>query len=122
MKWHVDFHYEFAKEYVELSEDVQNEIASLIEALQIFGPHMKRPSSDTLGGSQHVNMKELRFEAHDGVWRVAYAFDPHRKAILLVAGDKSGVSQKRFYKSLITKADTRFNQHLTALKLEGLKK
>ena len=46
-------------------------------------------------------MKELRFDAADGVWRVAFAFDPHRKAVLLVAGDKSGASEKRFYRELI---------------------
>lgn len=60
-------------------------------------------------------MKELRFEADNGVWRVAYAFDPTRKAILLVAGDKSGVLQKRFYRSLIRKADKRFAEHLNEL-------
>lgn len=76
---------------------------------------MKRPGADTLAGSKHANMKELRFEAAGGVWRVAYAFDPDRKAILLVAGNKSGVSQKRFYKSLIARADQRFDEHLAAL-------
>ncbi|WP_352609493.1 type II toxin-antitoxin system RelE/ParE family toxin [Mesorhizobium opportunistum] len=48
--------------------------------------------------SSFANMKELRFDADDGVWRVAFAFDRKRKAILLVAGDQSGVSEKRFYK------------------------
>lgn len=76
---------------------------------------MKRPGADTLAGSKHANMKELRFEAAGGVWRAAYAFDPDRKAILLVAGDKSGVSQKRFYKSLIARADQRFDEHLAVL-------
>jgi hypothetical protein len=61
-------------------------------------------------------MKELRFDASDGVWRVAFAFDPRRRAILLVAGDKSGVSEKRFYKQLIKKADERFEKHLIELK------
>jgi hypothetical protein len=61
-------------------------------------------------------MKELRFSAVDGVWRVAFAFDPKRKAILLVAGDKSGVSEKRFYRELIRKADDRFDDHLARLK------
>ncbi len=51
-----------------------------------------------------------------GVWRTAFAFDPERKAILLVAGDKSGVSEDRFYKKLIKKADDRFDDHLTRLK------
>jgi len=75
-----------------------------------------RPRADTLNGSKHANMKELRFDADDGVWRVAFAFDPRRKAILLVAGDKSGVSKDRFYKALIGKADERFEAHLERLK------
>ena len=61
-------------------------------------------------------MKELRFNASDGVWRVAFAFDPVRRAILLTAGDKSGVSQGRFYKQLLARADDRFDEHLTALR------
>ncbi|PIX24975.1 MAG: hypothetical protein COZ69_04680 [Deltaproteobacteria bacterium CG_4_8_14_3_um_filter_45_9] len=52
-------------------------------------------------------MKELRFSAADGEWRVAFAFDTKRKGILLVAGDKSGVSEKRFYRELAQKADDR---------------
>jgi hypothetical protein len=60
-------------------------------------------------------MKELRFDAADGVWRVAFAFDPKRKAILLVAGDKSGISEKKFYKRLIAKANDRFDAHLVRL-------
>ncbi len=75
-----------------------------------------RPRVDTLKGSRHANMKELRFEAENGVWRVAFAFDPKRKAILLVTGDKSGVGEKRFYRQLIKKADRRFDAHLDRLK------
>jgi hypothetical protein len=60
-------------------------------------------------------MKESRFSAADGEWRVAFAFDPKRKAILLVAGDKSGVSEKRFYRELIRKADKRFEAHLARM-------
>jgi len=61
-------------------------------------------------------MKELRFKAADGVWRVAFAFDPARQAILLVAGDKSGVAKRRFYAALVRKADSRFGAHLQTLK------
>jgi hypothetical protein len=61
-------------------------------------------------------MKELRFEAVNGEWRAAFAFDPQRKVVLLVAGDKSGTSQKRFYKQLVGKADLRFSAHLKRLK------
>ena len=66
--------------------------------------------------TRHANMKELRFSAADGEWRVAFAFDPKRKAILLVAGDKSGVSEKKFYRRLIAKADERFDAHLNRLR------
>jgi hypothetical protein len=69
----------------------------------------------TLNGSEHANMKELRFNADDGVWRVAFAFDPERKAILRCGGDKEGKDQKRFYKDLIRIADRRFNRHLKRL-------
>jgi hypothetical protein len=61
-------------------------------------------------------MKELRFSAADGEWRVAFAFDTKRKAILLVAGDKSGTSERRFYRELLRTADERFDAHLTRIK------
>ena len=67
----------------------------------------------------HANMKELRFAAADGEWRVAFAFDTRRKAILLVAGDKSGGGEKRFCRELVRKADERFDAHLARLKKEG---
>jgi len=60
-------------------------------------------------------MKEMRFFAGGGVWRIAFAFDPARRAILLVAGDKAGVNQRRFYRALISKADARLAGHLKAL-------
>lgn len=81
MTWRILFHPDFASEFEALSQAVQDEIASMVDLLAEFGPHLKRPGSDTLNGSRHANMKELRFSADDGVWRVAYAFDPERKAI-----------------------------------------
>lgn len=115
-KWLVVFHPEFEPEFDRLDEDVQDELLAQAGLLEKFGPHLGRPSVDTLKGSTHANMKELRFDAADGVWRVAFAFDPERQAILLVAADKSGTSAKRFYKRLIAKADARFGSHLAALK------
>lgn len=116
MNWTVDIHPEFAEEFKELSESVQDCLLSETLMLEQFGPSLGRPTVDTLNGSKHSNMKELRFDADDGVWRTAFAFDPKREAILLVAGDKSGSSEKRFYKQLIKKADERFNDHLARLK------
>jgi hypothetical protein len=116
--WVVAIGDEFEPEFYALPEEVQEEILAVALLLQQFGPQLGRPRADTLDGSRHANMKELRFAAADGEWRVAFAFDPKRKAILLVAGDKSGGSQKRFYRDLIKKADERFDDHLRRLKKE----
>jgi hypothetical protein len=116
MPWIVEIGDEFLPEFNELDEQVRTEILAHSRLLQQFGPQLGRPRVDTLKDSRHTNMKELRFVAADGVWRVAFAFDPMRKAILLVADEKSGVSQRKFYKRLIAKADDRFDAHLARLK------
>lgn len=122
MEWSVDFHADFIPEFTELSLSVREEVGSLVSVLRIYGPQLKRPLCDTLAGSKYANMKELRFDADGGVWRVAFAFDPQRRAILLVAGDKSGVSQRRFYRTLISQADARFGNHLAFMKRTELSK
>jgi hypothetical protein len=114
--WSIEFYDEFYREFEILEQDIQDELLASLLPLRKYGPSLGRPNVDTLQGSKHSNMKELRFNAHDGVWRVAFAFDPERSAILLVAGDKSGASQKQFYKKLIKKADARFDDHLEELK------
>lgn len=116
MPWQAYFHAEFEPEFDALSHEVQDELLAHANLLKQFCPQLKRPTADTLHGSKHGNMKELRFNAADGVWRVAFAFDPEQKAIMLVAGDKSGGSQKRFYRQLIKTADARFDRHLASLK------
>jgi hypothetical protein len=97
---------------------VQAELLAHVRLLEQFGPQLGRPRVDTLNGSRHPNMKELRFGAADGVWRVAFAFDPNRKAILLAAGDKSGGSEKRFYRQLIKTADERLDAHVVRIKTQ----
>lgn len=119
MEWEVIFHEAFEGEFEALPEAVQDELLAHAKLLETLGPHLKRPRADTLNGSKHANMKELRFEAADGVWRVAFAFDSERKGILLVAGDKSGQSEKRFYRQLIARADERFDGHLARLRKKG---
>ena len=122
MSWKVLFHEDFEPEFDELARAVQDELLAHAWLLEEFGPTLGRPHADTLNGSQHANMKELRFKAGNGVWRVAFAFDTKRKAILLMAGDKSGGSETKFYKRLIRKADDRFDSHLKLLKVNRLPK
>jgi hypothetical protein len=116
VSWTVLFHPAFDSEFNELSETVQDELLAHAKLLEQFGPTLGRPRVDTLNGSKHANMKELRFDADDGVWRVAFAFDPRRRAVLLVAGNKSGGSEDRFYRQLLRTADKRFDQYLKELK------
>lgn len=116
MAWSIQFDDLFFIEATSFEATVRAELAACLILLREFGPALKRPHCDTLKGSRHANMKELRFNADDGVWRVAFAFDPKRNAILLVAGDKSGVSEKRFYKQLIATADDRFDVRLALVK------
>jgi len=113
-KWKIIFHETFDEEFQAFDESVQDAMAASATMLKEFGPQLGRPYVDTLNGSRHTNMKELRFDADNGVWRVAFAFDAKRQAVLSVAGDKSGTSQKRFYKSLIRKADQRFDDWLAS--------
>lgn len=116
MTWIVLLHPDFDTEFADLAEDLQDELLAHAKLLAEFGPHLGRPTVDTLKASKHANMKELRFEWAKEVWRVAFAFDPKRQAILLTAGDKAGTNQRRFYKRLITLADARYDDHLATLR------
>jgi hypothetical protein len=119
LHWDVDLHDDFVPEFEQFDETVQDELLAHIAVLETFGPQLGRPRVDTLKGSRHANMKELRLEAADGVWRFAFAFDRKRRAVILCGGDKSGGSEKRFYRQLIAKADERFDAHLGAVELSG---
>jgi hypothetical protein len=109
-QFEVRFHDEFLPEFRKFPDSVRLQIYSLIEMLTVFGPMLGRPHVDTLKGSDYPNMKELRFRAENGAWRVAFAFDAKRRAILLVGGDKAGISQRKFYRYLIEVADRRFDR------------
>jgi hypothetical protein len=87
--------------------------------LQQVGPQLNWPYADTLKGSDFPNMTELQITLPGGEWRVAFAFDPKRQAILLTGGSKSGVNQKKFYERLIRTADQRYVKHLAELKNKG---
>lgn len=115
MNWAVLFHDDFEAEFDALDKNLQDELLAHALLLREFGPNLGRPTVDGLKGSKHANMKELRFGWEGEVWRIAFAFDPMRQAILLVGGDKGGADQKRFYKRLLAIADERFNAHLAAL-------
>jgi hypothetical protein len=115
------FHEEFEPEFDAFSPAVQDELYAEARFIERFGPSTGRPHVDKLKGSAFANMKELRFEAAQGEWRAAFAFDPRRRAVLLVAGDKTGGSEKKFYQRLIAKADARYIRHLERLRREDVR-
>ncbi|WP_348629797.1 type II toxin-antitoxin system RelE/ParE family toxin [Rhizobium leguminosarum] len=82
----------------DLPADVRVELLAYLVLPRQKGLRLGRPEVDTLGGSKHVNMKELRIKVLKVQWRFAFAFDPERKAIVLCGGAESGMSQKLFYK------------------------
>lgn len=117
-KWKVSFHDEFDPEFDAFPDDVQDELLAVAAAVKELGPAADRPHVGTLGNPRHPNMKELRFKVNNGaeIWRAAFAFDPDREAIILVAADKQGVDENKFYKDLLKKANKRFDMHLEDMK------
>ena len=100
-------------------EEYDNVIAAL-EQLEEHGPVTRRPFVDTLEGSAHPNMKELRPRATKGGAhiRVIFAFDIKSRAILLVAGDKAG-NWTKWYATNIPIADRLFSAHQEKLMKEA---
>ena len=90
----------------------KEEIARLVGLLKIVGPFLRRPHADTLNASAYANMKELRGKTASAVLRVIFAFDPMQRAILLVGGNKAGVTERAFYKRMIARADKLYHDHL----------
>ena len=98
-----------------LDDDSREQVVAAVELLEEHGPHLGRPLVDTVSGSRHRRMKELRpGSSGSSELRILFAFDPGRQAILLVAGDKSG-NWKSWYRRNIPLADDLFDEHLRTL-------
>ncbi|HYI36269.1 MAG TPA: type II toxin-antitoxin system RelE/ParE family toxin [Thermoleophilaceae bacterium] len=112
MPWDIEFTPE-AQEWVESLSDTDFErVAAALDQLEEHGPALGRPTVDSIKGSRHSNMKELR--SRGGHLRALFAFDPDRMAIVLVGGDKAGF-WSRWYEEAIPVADERYDRHLTAV-------
>jgi len=96
---------------LEQDEEGQASIRMRVELLTKYGPNLPRPYADTLKGSKLNNLKELRTQTTDHVFRVAFLFDEERKAVLLIGGDKKGKNEKRFYQNLIKQAEKIYKQY-----------
>jgi hypothetical protein len=114
--WQVEFTDEFGEWWEDLEEDDQERLSAVVLKLQERGPALPRPFADTVKGSRHANMKELRPLGSN--IRVFFAFDPRRRAILLIGGDKTG-RWRELYTELLPVADELYEEHLKELRQEG---
>lgn len=115
MAWEVDL--ELVEEWLDaLDHRSYLQVNAALELLEEHGPALGRPFVDSVKGSRHQNMKELRpGSVGNSELRILFAFDPIRRAILLVAGDKRGEWEK-WYRRNIPIADNRYDAHLRTLR------
>jgi hypothetical protein len=113
MEWDVEFTSEFGGWWDDLNPDEQESVAFYVGLLKLHGPNLARPYADAIHGSRFANMRELRVQHEGHPYRVLYAFDPRRSALLLLGGDKTG--NARWYKEMVPKADALFAEHLREL-------
>lgn len=111
-EWTVLYTDKYEEWFDGLDEDEQEDVAAVVLNLKRLGPHLHRPYADTLRESKHSNMRELRIQHRGHPYRVLYAFDPERRGVLLVGGEKTGQDERRWYAEKIREADRLFDQHL----------
>ena len=118
MTWEVEYTDEFGEWWDTLDEGEKHSLAVCVVLLQQKGPTLAFPYSSGIVASRHRQMRELRVQHKGDPYRILYAFDPRRAAILLIGGNKSG--HDRWYDEYIPKADKLYDEHLELLKKEGL--
>ena len=116
MEWEVEFTDEFGEWWNDLSSAEQEDINASVILLQRLGPNLRFPHSSAIESSEHTHMRELRVQHKGRPYRILYAFDPRRVAILLIGGDKTG--NDRWYEVFVPIADKLYTEHLKQLKKE----
>lgn len=116
MIWEVEYTDEFEDWWNYLNESEQIEIASVVGLLEQCGPNLRYPFSSGIEGSKLSHLRELRIQHSGEPYRVLYAFDPRRCAILLIGGNKTGGN--RWYEKNIPRAERLYQEHLGLLEQE----
>lgn len=120
MAWEVEITDEFMRWYDGLSEREQDDVGAVIELLELEGVRLSRPKSASIAGARNSHMRELIVQSGGRPIRVFYAFDPRQTAIMLIGGDKTGVSDRVFYERHIRIADNLYDEYIVELEREGL--
>ena len=118
MEWDVEYTDEFGEWWDSLTDGEQESVRASVKLLEDFGPQIPFPHSSGVRNSRHGNMRELRIQHAGRPYRVLYAFDPRRCAILLIGGEKTG--KDRRYEEFVPIADRLYDEHLETLRKEGL--
>ena len=118
MSWDVEYTDEFEEWWDRLDADEQESVDAYVRLLELKGPHLAFPYASGIQSSRHGHMRELRVQHQGDPYRVLYAFDPRRTAILLLGGEKTG--DDRWYETNVSAADDLYDQHLDQLRREGL--
>ena len=119
MTWNVEYTDEFGAWWETLTEAEQESIDVSVRLLEAMGPRLPFPHSSGVKGSKHGQMREIRIQHAGRPYRVLYAFDPRRAAILLIGGDKTG--NDRWYDINVPLADRLYDEHVKELKKEATK-
>jgi hypothetical protein len=118
MEWDVEYTDEFGDWWGALMEEEQEDVFAVVQQLRDRGPRLPFPYSSGIEESRHSHMRKLRIQHAGRPYRVLYAFDPRRAAILLLGGDKTG--DERWYEKNVPIADRLYDEHLDELREEGL--
>ena len=116
--WEIEYTDEFEVWWESLTDQEQESVAAVVGLLEDHGPQLGYPHSSGIANSRHNHMRELRIQHQGRPYRVLYAFDPRRTAILLIGGDKTG--NDRWYEEFVPIADRLYGVHLANLEREGL--
>lgn len=114
MGWQVELTERVQAFVQSLDEDDKVRVVAAMKVLAEQGPDLGRPLVDVIKTSRHKNMKELRISSGQKKFRVLFAFDEMRHAILLVGGDKIAYGVQKFYKDMVPVADRLFDDHIVA--------
>ena len=112
MAWEVILWEDVESWLLSLDDASYDLVAAAIDHLAVVGPALGRPLVDRPIGSRYHNLKEFRpGSSGRSEIRILFAFDPRRRAVLLIAGDKRGRWQQ-WYRESIPLAELRFDQWL----------
>lgn len=113
--WDINVTTRFKEWYEQLTDPEAEDVTAVVDLLGELGPRLGYPYSSAIGGSRHAHMRELRIQHAGRPYRVLYAFDPERAAVLLLGGDKTG--DDRWYVRHVLEADRLYDEYLNEVEM-----